>query len=155
MTAQELADELGIGDVVRFVKPVGRPVLAQWYRAADLVLVPSHSESFGLVAIEAQACGTPVVAADIGGLPTAVGDAGVLVQGHEVAVWTDAVEALLDDDDRRAELGRKAIDHASAFGWEATTDRLLVVYRQAIHDRTHSPISAGEGLVGVPRAVIP
>ena len=152
---EDLAEQLGIGDVVRFVKPVERPVLAQWYRAADLVLVPSYSESFGLVAIEAQACGTPVVAADVGGLPTAVGDAGVLVEGHDVAVWTDAVRELLDDDERRAELGRRAVKHASAFGWEATTDRLLAVYRQAIHDRTHSPIAEGEGLAGVPRAVIP
>ena len=152
---EDLAEQLGIAEVVTFVKPVERPVLAQWYRAADLVLVPSHSESFGLVAIEAQACGTPVVAADVGGLPTAVGEAGVLVEGHEVAVWTDAVQALLDDDERRLELGRRAIQHASAFGWEATTDRLLAVYRQAIHDRTHSPIAEGEGLAGVPRAVIP
>ncbi|GAA6527383.1 D-inositol-3-phosphate glycosyltransferase [Intrasporangium sp. DVR] len=152
---EDLAEQLGITDVVRFVKPVERPVLAQWYRAADLVLVPSYSESFGLVAIEAQACGTPVVAADVGGLPTAVGDAGVLVDGHDPAAWTDAVQRLLDDDDVRHELGRRAIDHAGAFGWEATTDRLLAVYRQAIHDRTHSPIADGEGLVGVPRAVIP
>ena len=152
---EDLADELGIADVVRFVQPVPRPVLAQWYRAADLVLVPSHSESFGLVAIEAQACGTPVVAADVGGLPTAVGDAGILVEGHDPTMWTDAVQALLLDEERRLELGRAAIRHASGFGWDATTDRLLAVYRQAIHDRTHSPIAEGEGLVGVPRAVIP
>ncbi|MGN6752593.1 MAG: D-inositol-3-phosphate glycosyltransferase, partial [Intrasporangium sp.] len=68
---EDLAVELGIGELVRFVKPVARPVLADWYRAADLVVMPSHSESFGLVAIEAEACGTPVVAAAVGGLPTA------------------------------------------------------------------------------------
>jgi D-inositol-3-phosphate glycosyltransferase len=152
---EDLAERLGINDVVRFVKPVERPVLADWYRAADVVVVPSHSESFGLVAIEAQACGTPVVAADVGGLPTAVGDAGVLVEGHAVPAWTDAVQALLADEDRRATLGRRAIEHASQFGWGRTTDRLLAVYRQAIHDRTHSPIAEGQGLAGVPRAVIP
>ncbi|MDC5697310.1 D-inositol-3-phosphate glycosyltransferase [Intrasporangium calvum] len=152
---EDLAADLGITDVVRFVKPVERAVLAQWYRAADLVLVPSYSESFGLVAIEAQACGTPVVAADVGGLPTAVGDAGVLVAGHDPSAWTDAVQDLLRDPDRRSELGRRAVEHASGFGWDATTDRLLAVYRQAIHDRTHSPIAEGEGLAGVPRAVIP
>jgi D-inositol-3-phosphate glycosyltransferase len=79
----------------------------------------------------------------------------VLVGGHDVGVWTDAVHGLLDDAERRAELGRRAIEHASAFGWEETTDRLLAVYRQAIHDRTHSPIEEGQGLAGVPRAVIP
>ncbi len=152
---EELATALGIDDVVRFLKPASRPVLAEWYRAADLVVVPSYSESFGLVAIEAQACGTPVVAADVGGLPTAVGDAGVLVDGHDSPTWTDAVQGLLDDDGLRADLGRRAIEHAAGFGWEATTDRLLAVYRQAIHERTHSPIANGKGIVGVPRAVIP
>ena len=86
---QELAAALGVADVVRFAPPVGRAELADWYRAADLVAVPSHSESFGLVAVEAQACGTPVVAARVGGLPTAVADGvtGVLVDGHDPQVW--------------------------------------------------------------------
>ncbi|EWS99828.1 D-inositol 3-phosphate glycosyltransferase [Intrasporangium oryzae NRRL B-24470] len=152
---EDLAAALGIADVVRFVPPVPRPVLAQWYRAADLVVVPSYSESFGLVAIEAQACGTPVVAADVGGLPTAVGDAGVLVQGHATADWADAIGGLLADPDRRRALGDAARAHAQQFGWGATTDRLLAVYRQAIGDRTGSPIDEGQGLVGVPTAVIP
>jgi D-inositol-3-phosphate glycosyltransferase len=156
---EDLAASLGISDVVRFVRPVERPVLAQWYRAADVVLVPSHSESFGLVAIEAQACGTPVVAADVGGLPTAVGDAGVLVDGHRLGPWTDAVDSLLSDRPRRLELGRKAVEHASHHGWAATTDRLIEVYRQAIRGRetsgNESPIDEGRALVGVPTAVIP
>jgi D-inositol-3-phosphate glycosyltransferase len=156
---EDLAAGLGISDVVRFVRPVERPVLAQWYRAADLVLVPSYSESFGLVAIEAQACGTPVVAADVGGLPTAVGDAGVLVDGHEVGPWTDAVESLLREQPRRLALGRHAVEHASRYGWGATTDRLVEVYRQAILGRqstgNDSPIDEGRTLVGVPTAVIP
>ncbi|HET8989233.1 MAG TPA: D-inositol-3-phosphate glycosyltransferase [Humibacillus sp.] len=156
---EELAASLGISDVVRFVRPVERSVLAQWYRAADLVLVPSYSESFGLVAIEAQACGTPVIAADVGGLPTAVGDAGVLVDGHQVGPWTDAVESLLEDRPRRLALGRQAVEHASRYGWAATTDRLVEVYRQAIRGRqssgNDSPIDEGRALVGVPTAVIP
>jgi D-inositol-3-phosphate glycosyltransferase len=156
---EELAVSLGISDVVRFVRPVERAVLAQWYRAADLVLVPSHSESFGLVAIEAQACGTPVVAADVGGQPTPVGDAGVLVDGHQVGPWTDAVEALLHDRTRRLALGQRAVEHASRYGWAATTDRLVEVYRQAIRGRqasgNDSPIDEGRALAGVPTAVIP
>jgi len=149
---------LGIEDVVRFVRPVPRPVLAQWYRAADLVLVPSHSESFGLVAIEAQACGTPVVAARVGGLPTAVGEAGVLVDGHAVPDWADAVESLLHDQPGRLALGSAAVRHAAQFGWAATTDRLVDVYRQAMRERagsTEPPVDEARALVGVPTAVIP
>jgi D-inositol-3-phosphate glycosyltransferase len=156
---QELATSLGVEGQVRFVPPVPRTELAQWYRAADLVLVPSYSESFGLVAIEAEACGTPVVAADVGGLPTAVGDAGVLVDGHQVGPWTDAVESLLQDRTRRLALGQRAVEHAARYGWAATTDRLVEVYRQAIRGRqssgNDSPIDEARALAGVPTAVIP
>src|SRR6266536_6337624 len=70
----DMARGLGISDTVRFEKPVGRATLATYYRAADITVVPCYSESFGLVALESQACGTPVVAAAVGGLPTAVAD---------------------------------------------------------------------------------
>ena len=84
-----LTDELGIADRVTFLPPQSRDQLVDLYRAADLVAVPSYSESFGLVAIEAQACGTPVVAAAVGGLPVAVRDgaSGALVNGHDVGDW--------------------------------------------------------------------
>ncbi|MEO3936653.1 D-inositol-3-phosphate glycosyltransferase [Dermatophilaceae bacterium Soc4.6] len=131
----ELASELGILDLVRFVPPVDRPTLATWFRAADVVTVPSHNESFGLVAIEALACGTPVVAAEVGGLPAAVGDAGVLVAGHDTGRWADAVGGLLADPARRRELSRRAVRHAARFGWGATTDRLLEVYAAARDSR--------------------
>lgn len=152
---EELAAGLGIDDIVRFVKPVDRPILADWYRAADLVVVPSYSESFGLVAIEAQACGTPVVAARVGGLPTAVGDAGVLVDGHVVPQWTDAIEGLLRDPARRAVLSERAVAHASQFGWSATTDRLLDVYRQAIREHALPPVPENAALLDLPTAVTP
>lgn len=154
---QELADELGITSQVRFVPPVPRQELATWYRAADLVTVPSYSESFGLVAVEAQACGTPVVAADVGGLPTAVGDAGVLVDGHETMKWADALESLLVDPERREVLSRKAIQHAALFGWDHTAERLYEVYVEASRARTRSleGPSPNGSLVGVPSAVIP
>lgn len=86
---EDLAVELGVRDLVRFVPPVDRARLADWYRAADICVVPSYSESFGLVAVEAQACGTPVVAARVGGLPTAVSDgrSGRLVDGHDPRDW--------------------------------------------------------------------
>jgi D-inositol-3-phosphate glycosyltransferase len=152
---EELAERLGIAGQVRFAPPVSRAELAQWYRAADLVAVPSYSESFGLVAVEAQACGTPVVAAEVGGLPTAVGDAGVLVEGHDPVVWADHLEALLVDRAERERLSRRALEHAAQFGWERTTDRLLEVYQEACRARTPSPIGDSEALHGVPAAVVP
>ncbi|MBW3083851.1 D-inositol 3-phosphate glycosyltransferase [Austwickia sp. TVS 96-490-7B] len=130
----ELAAQLGVADRVRFEPPGPRERLAQWYRAADVVAVPSYSESFGLVALEAQACGTPVVAADVGGLPTAVGG-GVLVKGHEVATWSHTLEALLDDVPRRQELGLRGVEHARRFGWDVAAAQLAQVYEQAASSR--------------------
>ena len=126
-----LADELGIADLVRFVPPVDRDELARWYAAADAVVVPSHNESFGLVALEAQACGTPVVAAAVGGLRTAVRDgvSGLLVEGHEPRDYAAAVRRLLADPAERARLAAGAVEHAAAFGWERTASGLLATYR--------------------------
>jgi D-inositol-3-phosphate glycosyltransferase len=154
---EELAEGLGISAQVRFVPPVPRAQLADWYRAADLVAVPSHSESFGLVAVEAQACGTPVVAADVGGLPTAVGDAGVLVDGHDPHVWSLALEGLLIDPGKREALSRKAIHHAALFGWDRTTERLYEVYVEACRARAFSKDSPSPNgsLAGIPAAVVP
>jgi D-inositol-3-phosphate glycosyltransferase len=129
-----LADELGIADRVTFLPPQSRDQLVDVYRAADLVGVPSYSESFGLVAIEAQACGTPVVAAAVGGLPVAVRDgvSGTLVNGHDVADWAQAIGALLQ---RGAEsMSRAAVEHAATFSWTHTVDALLASYRHAIAD---------------------
>src|SRR5699024_7107791 len=86
-----LARSLGVEDVVRFAPPAEQKDLVDWYRAADLPAVPSYNESFGLVAMESQACGTPVVAASVGGLRTAVahGVSGLLVEGHRPADWAD------------------------------------------------------------------
>ncbi len=133
---QHLAHRLGLDDVVTFRPPVQRPVLAEWYRAADLVAVPSYSESFGLVAVEAQACGTPVVAAAVGGLRTAVDDgrSGQLVHGHDPMVWGQVLAGLLDDPARRDAMARGAVRHARRFSWEATVDALLEVYAAAVHD---------------------
>ncbi len=151
----ELAAALGLTDQVRFVPPVDRATLAQWYRAADLLAVPSHNESFGLVALEAQACGTPVLAAAVGGLPTAVGDGGLLVPTHDVRDWADALEALLCDQPRRQALARRAVAHAADYGWGATTERLLRAYAAAGRTRSPSPISEALVLEGIPAAVIP
>ena len=151
----DLVSDLDLTDRVRFVPPVDRATLAQWYRAADLVAVPSHNESFGLVAIEALACGTPVIAADVGGLPTAVGDAGVLVPTHDVADWAAALDRVLRDRPLREVLADNAVRHAARFGWEATTDRLLTAYGDACRTQTASPIAQSTLLTGVPALLIP
>lgn len=132
---RELAVELGVEDVLRLAPPVSRPDLARWYRAADVVTVPSYNESFGLVAVEAQACGAVVLAARVGGLPTAVGDAGVLVDSHEPREWAAETLAVLDDPARAADLSRRAREHAEGFGWDRTTERLLAVYGGAMAER--------------------
>jgi D-inositol-3-phosphate glycosyltransferase len=137
-----LAAELGIADRVTFLPPQSREDLANVYRAADLVAVPSYSESFGLVAVEAQACGTPVVAAAVGGLPVAVADgrSGILVPGHDAGDWANAIATLLERD--AAELRANALVHAGRFSWENTVDGLLASYRRAIADyRTSHPRS--------------
>ncbi|WP_197378472.1 D-inositol-3-phosphate glycosyltransferase [Mycolicibacterium mengxianglii] len=135
-----LAAELGISDRVTFLPPQSRDQLVQVYRAADLVAVPSYSESFGLVAVEAQACGTPVIAAAVGGLPVAVRDGvtGALVAGHDPRRWADGIAALLAGE--LAPMGEAAVAHASEFSWDRTVDDLLAAYGRAIADysRTHS-----------------
>ncbi|GMA40987.1 D-inositol-3-phosphate glycosyltransferase [Mobilicoccus caccae] len=131
---EDLAAERGLADRVVFSPPTSRARLAQWYRAADLVAVPSYNESFGLVAVEAQACGTPVVAADVGGLPTAVGG-GVLVPTHDIADWSREFERLLDDPAERSRLSDLARIHAASFGWGETANSLLAVYGEAMESR--------------------
>jgi D-inositol-3-phosphate glycosyltransferase len=128
-----LADELGLADVVRFEPPVHQARLADWYRAASAVVVPSYSESFGLVAVEAQACGTPVVAAAVGGLRTAVADgvSGVLVAGHDPADYARVIGDILRRPERRADLSRRARRHAERFGWAQTAHDTLAAYELA------------------------
>jgi D-inositol-3-phosphate glycosyltransferase len=135
----QLADELDITRRVTFLPPQSRADLVTLFQAANLVAVPSYSESFGLVAVEAQACGTPVVAAAVGGLPVAVRDgiSGTLVSGHDVRDWADALDRLLRLGPPRAEaMSRAAAAHAATFSWENTTDALLASYRRAIGDFT-------------------
>jgi D-inositol-3-phosphate glycosyltransferase len=130
----ELAEQLDIADAVRFLAPLSREDLPDLYRAADLVAVPSHNESFGLVAVEAQACGTPVVAAAVGGLVTTVRDgvSGVLVDGHEPHRWAAVLDDLVRSPRRLAQLSVGAVAHAREFSWQRTADGLLAVYRDAV-----------------------
>lgn len=130
----ELARALGVDDVTRFVEPMPPAELVRWYQAATAVVVPSYSESFGLVALEAQACGTPVVAASVGGLATAVADggSGLLVDGHDPGAYASALTRVVREPGLRDRLSAGAVRHAREFGWEATAERTLQVYRESI-----------------------
>jgi D-inositol-3-phosphate glycosyltransferase len=131
---QHLARELGIDHLTRFEPPSTNGRLRDWYQAATVVAVPSHNESFGLVALEAQACGTPVVATDVGGLRTTVRDgvSGLLVPGHAPDAWAAALTRAAID---RPLLSRGALAHAADFSWAATGDGLLHTYRETRLDR--------------------
>ena len=132
---RDLASDLGLLDLIRFEPPSSREELVTWYRAADLTVVPSYSESFGLVAIESQACGTPVVASAVGGLKTAVADgvSGRLIQGHNPIAFSHVLNQLLMNPTLRAELSAGSRMHAAAFGWENTTSGLINSYESALN----------------------
>lgn len=139
-----LATALGIADVVRFQPPVAQERLADWYRAATATVVPSYNESFGLVAVESQACGTPVVAAGVAGLRTAVSDgaSGLLVASHEPSDWAAALGQLLGSPRLRAALSAGALAHASRFGWSLTAARTLDVYGEAVAEHASPPAAS-------------
>lgn len=137
---RELVNWLKLDDVIKFLEPISREKLPDLYRASDLVCVPSYSESFGLVALEAQACGTPVVASAVGGLRTAVADgiSGVLVDGHDPRAWSSVLARLLMEPQRRILLSMGAVEHASHFGWDRTARGTLDVYDRLIN---HQPMA--------------
>ena len=127
---RRLVDDLGLADRVRFVDPQPHHLLSTYYRAADVCLVPSRSESFGLVALEAAACGTPVVAADVGGLSTLVehGGTGLLVDSRAPAAFADALARVLDDPATAAAMGAVAATRAGRYTWSTTGARLRRLY---------------------------
>ncbi|HEY0217938.1 MAG TPA: D-inositol-3-phosphate glycosyltransferase [Cellulomonas sp.] len=134
---QALAAAEGVEAHVRFHPPVSRSELSRWFGAADLVAMPSRSESFGLVAVEAQAAGTPVLASAVGGLRSVVldGVSGRLVRGHDPAVWADAIETTLADPAVRTTWRDAARRTAERYGWDATAEQVLKVYALAAERR--------------------
>lgn len=130
----DLAESLGVSGYVRFLAPRPPEELVTVYQAADIIAVPSYNESFGLVALEAQGSGTPVVAARVGGLPLTVaeGVSGVLVDGHDPEDWTSALETLILDDDLRITMSEAAPAHAAVYSWEATVGTLNDEYILAL-----------------------
>lgn len=126
----ELAAKLGLLGRVRFVPPQSHVQLARYYRAVDVCLVPSHSESFGLVALEAAACGTPVVAASVGGLCSLVDDGvtGFLVDSRDPVDYAEPIERLFADPERARAIGIAAEARSRRYGWSMTAARLRRLY---------------------------
>ncbi|MFP8883906.1 D-inositol-3-phosphate glycosyltransferase [Streptomyces mangrovi] len=130
---EQLCAASGVADVVRFEPAVRQETLAHWYRAADVLVVPSRSESFGLVALEAQACGTPVLAAEVGGLPAAVRDrvTGLLVRGHRPRDYARQLLTLARAPELARTMGRAGVRYASGMAWDLAAARTLAVYERA------------------------
>jgi D-inositol-3-phosphate glycosyltransferase len=126
----KLAGDLGVADQLRFADPQPHHLLSTYYRAADVVLVPSRSESFGLVALEAAACGTPVVAAAVGGLRTLVdhGRTGFLVEDRDPAAFAAHVQRILGDPVLAGELAANAVARARGYTWSTAAGRLRRIY---------------------------
>ncbi|MFF4369504.1 D-inositol-3-phosphate glycosyltransferase [Streptomyces sp. NPDC001594] len=139
--AWELARELGVAQVLRHHPPVPQRELALWYRAADVLMVPSRSESFGLVALEAQACGTPVLASAVGGLPTAVRDGvtGALVHGNDPAEYARWLLWFAEHPGEAAVMGRAAVAHARNMSWRGAAARTVEVYRDVLREEGARP----------------
>ena len=133
----DLAGALGVGERVMFFPPQPQHRLADFYAAAEAVLVPSRSESFGLVALEAQASGTPVIAADTGGLRFVVRDGvtGFLVPGHDPGDYADRMLTVLSDRVGARRMGDAAVAHALRFSWDETAAEVMDVYREVLGGR--------------------
>ncbi|MDQ4143586.1 MAG: glycosyltransferase, partial [Actinomycetota bacterium] len=127
---RRLVDSLGLRDRVRFAGPQPHSSLPLFYRAADALVVCSYSESFGLAALEAHACGTPVVATPVGGLSFIVrdGESGWLVDTRDAGTFSPKLRILLEDDDLRAAFAECAARSARRFSWDRTAAALLDLY---------------------------
>jgi len=147
-TLGPLASDHGIKDMVDFRPHSARAELFRWYCVSDVVAVPSYNESFGLVALEAQACGRPVVATNVGGLRHVVRDhySGLLVQDHDERHWADALATILGDHDEMIRMGANAAAHAATFSWDNAAAATLHAYHQAVLAASNNNSGSGSGL---------
>ncbi len=132
---QALCRELGMDDLVMFVGKRSQDTLPYYYSAADVVVMPSHYESFGMVALEAMACGTPVVASQVGGLAFLVQDGitGYVVPVGETELLSSRLTSLIRDDQLRAKMGEQAALLAKDYAWERIAGRIIAVYQGLLH----------------------
>jgi D-inositol-3-phosphate glycosyltransferase len=134
---QALRNELGIGELVTFLGAKDQDTLQYYYSAAEMVVMPSHYESFGMVALEAMACGTPVIASEVGGLAFVVRDGatGFHVPDRDPKALADKIELLLTDDVLRMRLGRRAECWAESYGWPSIADQLVELFQEVANVR--------------------
>jgi len=136
-----MAEALGVDGWIDFKGPEPQQALVDYYRAADLCLVPSHHESFGMAALEAMACGATVVASRVGGLATTIQDGvtGVLVPPRDEVALASAIASLLADESRRRTLGRLAARSAQTFAWPSVARALVDLYDELVPDLRRAP----------------
>lgn len=131
---QDMVDSLGINNLVLFLGKQDQKMLPYYYSAAEVVVMPSHYESFGMVALEAMACGTPVVASQVGGLGFLVrdGQTGFVVPGNDVMKMADRLVQLIKDQDLQAKLGKESASYARKYSWQIITEKIIEVYQQEL-----------------------
>ncbi len=137
-----LREELGLTDLVAFLGAKSQDTLPHYYSAAEMVVVPSHYESFGMVALEAMACGAPVIASKVGGLSLIVQDrlTGYLVPERDVMSLAEKIELLLDDPSLGQAIGVQATDWARRFRWPAVANRIIELYDEILLGQPSLPV---------------
>ena len=131
---ETLVKDLGVGDVVHFTGRIDNEEFADYYAKSTIAVVPSLYEGFGIPAVEAMACGVPLISTTGGALPEVVGDAGVIVPAGDAQALAGAITRLLDSPEERKKYARAGLDRAnSVFNWERAARKVVDVYREAIH----------------------
>jgi D-inositol-3-phosphate glycosyltransferase len=138
---QDMVEDLGIENFVIFLGKQDQQILPYYYSASEIVVMPSHYESFGMVALEAMACGTPVVASQVGGLAFLVrdGETGFVVPGNDVHLLANRLVELIKDKELRYKLGNKSAEYAKLYAWEIISEKMIEVYNQVLEK--HNTIS--------------
>ena len=133
---QKLCKELGVGDMVLFLGKRDQDTLQYYYSAAEIVIMPSHYESFGMVALEAMACGTPVIATQVGGLQHLVqnGKTGFTIPNDDVDSLEKSLTMLICKEDMRREMSENSVTYARSYAWDVITPRIIDLYRDTIKD---------------------
>jgi D-inositol-3-phosphate glycosyltransferase len=134
---QKLCDELSMGRMVAFLGKRAQETLPYYYSAADVLVMPSHYESFGMVALEAMACGTPVIASQVGGLAFLIrdGETGYHVPDQDPKALCEKLMLLLDDPHQRETMGLRAAEYAKDYAWENIAHQIIEVYKSLVEGR--------------------